>query len=273
MKLLEVVNLEKPLFRGTYIKCNNRSVWLEFRYEQLATFCYYCGKIGHLERNCGKKRQDTSEGQLQEDQYGEWIRASPIGRSSQQAVEKNRDFVDKHRNSPNVEVPKHSEPERSRPEHPLNGESVIANSERATVPTVISRVTPCDDRREEALLILEGRAENKVELERQELGYTEIGNLEPRVKPALGQGSRETCLEGLDPRGALNELWPQPMETHESLVNVPVQDMGNQIVLRTLDSNIARMIATLTGTPSNKHGNVGKVRRTKQHFRLTLKID
>lgn len=84
MKILAVVNLDKPLYRGTNIKCNNRSVWIDFMYEQLATFCYYCGRVGHLERNCSKKKMDIHSKMVKDDQYGEWLRAVQIGKLNRQ---------------------------------------------------------------------------------------------------------------------------------------------------------------------------------------------
>lgn len=53
MKILASVNLEKPLLRGTNIQCNGQSVWVDFRYKQISTFCYYCGRVGHLEKTYG----------------------------------------------------------------------------------------------------------------------------------------------------------------------------------------------------------------------------
>lgn len=58
IKLLATNNLDKPLLRGTNIKLNNEVCWVEFKYEQLATLYYYCGKIRHSDRLCLKRGED-----------------------------------------------------------------------------------------------------------------------------------------------------------------------------------------------------------------------
>lgn len=55
MKLLVDIDLGKPLLRGTKIKLETKTVWVDFRYEQLPTFCFYCRKVGHQERLCEEK--------------------------------------------------------------------------------------------------------------------------------------------------------------------------------------------------------------------------
>lgn len=55
LKMLVEVDLEKPLLRGTHLQLERDSVWVSFRYEQLPQLCYYCGRLGHLEKNCERK--------------------------------------------------------------------------------------------------------------------------------------------------------------------------------------------------------------------------
>lgn len=43
------VNLDKPLLRGTNLKLNGAICWVDFKYEKLADFCYYCGHVGHTD--------------------------------------------------------------------------------------------------------------------------------------------------------------------------------------------------------------------------------
>ncbi|GER30019.1 chaperone protein DNAj, partial [Striga asiatica] len=45
-------------------------------YENLQTFCYYCGKIGHSDRGCDQKREDIKRSTLKPGQFGEWLKAS-----------------------------------------------------------------------------------------------------------------------------------------------------------------------------------------------------
>lgn len=47
LKIFAEIDLNKPMMRGTKRKLNNESVWVDFRYEHLPTFCFYCGVIGY----------------------------------------------------------------------------------------------------------------------------------------------------------------------------------------------------------------------------------
>lgn len=40
------INLNKPLLWGCKIQHNGKEVWTEFKYENLAIFCFYCGRVG-----------------------------------------------------------------------------------------------------------------------------------------------------------------------------------------------------------------------------------
>lgn len=75
LKVLAEVNLEKPLLRDTKLKYNDQEVWVEFKYENVATFCYYCGLVGHSERSCSARKNVARSGDIREEQYGEWLRA------------------------------------------------------------------------------------------------------------------------------------------------------------------------------------------------------
>ncbi|KAK6130151.1 LOW QUALITY PROTEIN: hypothetical protein DH2020_036067 [Rehmannia glutinosa] len=76
LKVLVEVDLTKPLLRGTFIKLGGVSCWIDFKYENLQGFCSYCGVIGHPDRICQKKKDDTKGNTLTEGQFGEWLRAT-----------------------------------------------------------------------------------------------------------------------------------------------------------------------------------------------------
>lgn len=42
-------------------------------YKNMATFCFYCGLFGHLEKNCSHRVTHIKEGKLLEGQYGSWL--------------------------------------------------------------------------------------------------------------------------------------------------------------------------------------------------------
>ncbi|KAK6160117.1 hypothetical protein DH2020_003498 [Rehmannia glutinosa] len=81
IKILVVVNLDKPLLRGAFITLNSEKVWVDFRYENLQSFCFYCGMVGHLERGCSTRREDIRLDKLEEGQFGEWLRVSEVRRN------------------------------------------------------------------------------------------------------------------------------------------------------------------------------------------------
>lgn len=55
IKLLATVNLEKPLLRGANIKLGSEVCWVDFKYEQIAAFYFYCGRVGYSERVCASR--------------------------------------------------------------------------------------------------------------------------------------------------------------------------------------------------------------------------
>lgn len=75
LKILVVIDLTKPLQRGTKLKYRQSDSWVDFRYEQLPIFCFYCGQIGHNERLCLKRGEDVERGCVRNDQFGYWLKA------------------------------------------------------------------------------------------------------------------------------------------------------------------------------------------------------
>lgn len=57
IKILAELDLSKPLVRGTKLKYKQSEIWIQFKYEQLPIFCYYCGYIGHNIRMCTKRKR------------------------------------------------------------------------------------------------------------------------------------------------------------------------------------------------------------------------
>lgn len=73
-KLLVEVDLTKSLIWGTKLRCNGKEIWIEFKYENIPLVCFYCGKVGHGDRLCGRKQEDIKHADLYEWQFGEWFR-------------------------------------------------------------------------------------------------------------------------------------------------------------------------------------------------------
>lgn len=75
LKILAEVDLDKSLLRGSKIQYEGQTVWVQFQYENLAMFYFYCGKAGHAKQNCFYRKNDAKAGKIVEGQYGEWLGA------------------------------------------------------------------------------------------------------------------------------------------------------------------------------------------------------
>lgn len=75
INILVDIDLTKPLLRGTKLKHKQSECWVEFKYENLPLFCFYCGCIGHNEKGCGQRKIDVTHNKVLQDQFGHWLRA------------------------------------------------------------------------------------------------------------------------------------------------------------------------------------------------------
>lgn len=78
IKLLIELVLNKLLLKGTNLKFEGESTWIEFRYEQLSTFYVYRGMVGHGERFCLLKVTDAKNSNLKEGKFREWLKAGSV---------------------------------------------------------------------------------------------------------------------------------------------------------------------------------------------------
>lgn len=77
MRIRVMVDLNKPLRREVKIGgLGNAVKWVDIKYERLTDFCYYCGRIGHVDRDCSYQQNDVGFDEVVY-QYGPWLRASP----------------------------------------------------------------------------------------------------------------------------------------------------------------------------------------------------
>lgn len=74
IKIQVDLDLTKPLLRGLIHKYRQMESWVEFRYEQLPMFYFYCGYIGHNEKLCAKRKEDLRQDKTLSDQYSYWLR-------------------------------------------------------------------------------------------------------------------------------------------------------------------------------------------------------
>lgn len=52
MRIRVRLRVDKPLPRGSTMKLGGERIWVDFRLERLPGFCYACGCLGHVLREC-----------------------------------------------------------------------------------------------------------------------------------------------------------------------------------------------------------------------------
>ena len=72
------LNITEPLCRGRKIRLGRENLrWVDFKYERLPIFCYWCGMMDHDEKECLLWIRSKETLRLEEKQFGAWLRASP----------------------------------------------------------------------------------------------------------------------------------------------------------------------------------------------------
>jgi hypothetical protein len=68
------MQITSPLMRGTTMEVDDkgRTIWCPFEYEFLPDFCFVCGIVGHVERECNVKLKKGEE-----PQFGKWLKWVP----------------------------------------------------------------------------------------------------------------------------------------------------------------------------------------------------
>ena len=51
-------------------------IWVDFKYERLSIFCYWCGKVDHDERDCMLWIRNKETLKAEDKQFGPWMRAT-----------------------------------------------------------------------------------------------------------------------------------------------------------------------------------------------------
>lgn len=73
------LDITKPLRRGIRVELPNKEQrWLRIQYEILLMLCYWCGKLGHVDRVCAEKPTTIPSSVAMS--YGPWLRVSPQNR-------------------------------------------------------------------------------------------------------------------------------------------------------------------------------------------------
>lgn len=74
LRIKVLIDIRKPLFRGITMEKGKgeEEFWCRFKYEFVPNFCYSCGLLGHVEKDC-----DDGVGRREGKQFGEWLRVNP----------------------------------------------------------------------------------------------------------------------------------------------------------------------------------------------------
>uniref|UniRef100_A0A803P9D5 CCHC-type domain-containing protein n=1 Tax=Cannabis sativa TaxID=3483 RepID=A0A803P9D5_CANSA len=79
LKVLIEIDIKYPLFSGCFFDLDTGvRKWLQFKYEQIGIFCYYCGCLGHQRRGCklSSPIMVTSDNGTLFPLYGPWLSTS-----------------------------------------------------------------------------------------------------------------------------------------------------------------------------------------------------
>lgn len=82
LRLKIMMDITKPLRRGFKVAVGGGlSKWVDVKYERVGDFCYLCGKLGHVDKDC--ENYNVEDGSTKElvYKYGLWLRASPLRRN------------------------------------------------------------------------------------------------------------------------------------------------------------------------------------------------
>ncbi|GER42405.1 Orf120b protein, partial [Striga asiatica] len=115
IRLLVTIDLNQPLLRCASLMMQNRKILVEFKYEKLVSLCFYCGFLGHQDRNCDIRSADINNASVKEGLFGDWLRA--------------QDYPHLHHNSShtsNSESPKPSTGSPSKPSPSEKASSLIS---------------------------------------------------------------------------------------------------------------------------------------------------
>ena len=79
IRMRVIIDISQPLCRGRQVSFDDGSEgWISFKYERLANVCYWCGRLTHDEKDCIMWLQSKGSLKVENQQFGQWLRASQI---------------------------------------------------------------------------------------------------------------------------------------------------------------------------------------------------
>uniref|UniRef100_A0A803M277 CCHC-type domain-containing protein n=1 Tax=Chenopodium quinoa TaxID=63459 RepID=A0A803M277_CHEQI len=149
------IDVEKTLRRGMKIAMGGGATkWLGFKYERLGDFCYYCGRLGHNDKECSHVEVEDDDDGCVVFQYGPFLTTSPLQCSKLDPVdrEKERKWLENLSHSKGGRRPMYNDPQAIRLGPPSATQKLLFNSPSCenvelprTKPVPIAASTLCED--------------------------------------------------------------------------------------------------------------------------------
>lgn len=82
-----IVDITQPLCRGIVVTLENgMKTWVSFKYERLPNLCYWCGCVGHDDKDCVVWLHSVGNLELSKKKHDSSIRVKPVYSSSKSAI-------------------------------------------------------------------------------------------------------------------------------------------------------------------------------------------
>ena len=81
------MDITKALPRCCKLRAEGEHVgWALLKYERLPNFCYWCGRVSHVEKDCEVWLKGKGYFKKEDQQYGEWLRVEPLWQNRKSVV-------------------------------------------------------------------------------------------------------------------------------------------------------------------------------------------
>lgn len=105
LRVRVLINVTKPLVRGTKVDFNGCTSVVIFRYEKLCDFCYLCGRLDHIDRDCPNLFANDYDLSREVKQFEPWLKADglkgvPLEELSKGAINRGKQVVFEQNENP-----------------------------------------------------------------------------------------------------------------------------------------------------------------------------
>lgn len=80
MRIRVGLDSKKPLLRGKLLSLDKRkdNIWISFQYERLSKFCYFCGHLDHIQKDCAALMEAIENGSSTIPQYNNSLKTAGL---------------------------------------------------------------------------------------------------------------------------------------------------------------------------------------------------